>query len=143
MRQERSGLVMGTYERNCVPWSPKQTPWDFGHELLPPDFDRISGNLAMAFDHFPALETAGIKQVINGPFTFAPDGNPLVGPVRGLRNFWVACGVMAGFSQGGGVGLALSTWMVAGDPGFDVFAMARSEESRVGKGCVKKCRSRW
>src|SRR3546814_8417077 len=78
----------------------------------------------MAFDHFPALETAGIKQVINGPFTFAPDGNPLVGPVRGLRNFWVACGVMAGFSQGGGVGLALSNWMVEGDPGFDV----RSEE---------------
>src|SRR3546814_10234180 len=77
----------------------------------------------MAFDHFPALETAGIKQVINGPFTFAPDGNPLVGPVRGLRNFWVACGVMAGFSQGGGVGLALSNWMVEGDPGFDVFAM--------------------
>ncbi|HEY9536783.1 MAG TPA: glycine cleavage T C-terminal barrel domain-containing protein, partial [Kiloniellaceae bacterium] len=63
------------------------------------------------------------KQVINGPFTFAPDGNPLVGPVRGLRNFWVACGVMAGFSQGGGVGLALSNWMVEGDPGFDVFAM--------------------
>src|SRR3546814_3584770 len=90
MRQERSGLVMGTYERNCVPWSPKQTPWDFGHELLPPDFDRISGNLAMAFDHCPALETAGIKQVINVPFTFAPDGNPLVGPRRGLRNSWVA-----------------------------------------------------
>src|SRR3546814_16546396 len=66
----------------------------------------------MAFDHFPALETAGIKQVINGPFTFAPDGNPLVGPVRGLRNFWVACGVMAGFSQGGGVGLALANWIV-------------------------------
>jgi len=123
MRQEGKGLVMGTYERNCVPWSPKQTPWDFGHELLQPDLDRISGNLAMAFDHFPALETAGIKQVINGPFTFAPDGNPLVGPVRGLRNFWVACGVMAGFSQGGGVGLALSNWMVEGDPGFDVFAM--------------------
>jgi dimethylglycine dehydrogenase len=129
MRQEGKGLVMGTYERNCVPWSPKQTPWDFGHELLPPDLDRISGNLAMAFDHFPALETAGIKQTINGPFTFAPDGNPLVGPVRGLKNFWVACGVMAGFSQGGGVGLALSNWMVEGDPGFDVFAM---DVSRLG-----------
>ena len=50
----------------------------------------------------PALENAGIKQVINGPFTFAPDGNPLVGPVQGLTNFWVACAVMAGFSQGGG-----------------------------------------
>ncbi len=61
--------------------------------------------------------------IINGPFTFAPDGNPLVGPVQGLRNFWCACAVMAGFSQGGGVGLALSNWMVEGDPGFDVWAM--------------------
>ncbi|GAB4225373.1 MAG: FAD-dependent oxidoreductase [Kiloniellaceae bacterium] len=129
MRQEGKGLVMGTYERNCVPWSEKQTPWDFGHELLQPDLDRISANLDMAFDHFPALESAGIKQVINGPFTFAPDGNPLVGPVRGLKNFWVACGVMAGFSQGGGVGLALANWMTEGDPGFDVFAM---DVSRFG-----------
>lgn len=123
MRQERNGLVMGTYEQGGVPWSEKQTPWDFGHELLQPDLDRISDNLAVAFDHFPALETAGIKQVINGPFTFAPDGNPLVGPVRGLKNFWVACGVMAGFSQGGGVGLALTNWMTDGDPGLDIFAM--------------------
>ena len=60
---------------------------------------------------------------MNGPFTFAPDGNPLVGPIKGLRNYWVACGVMAGFSQGGGVGLALSNWMIDGDPGFDVWAM--------------------
>ena len=52
-----------------------------------------------------------------------PDGNPLVGPIKGLRNFWVACGVMAGFSQGGGVGLALSRWMVDGDPGADVWGM--------------------
>ncbi len=61
--------------------------------------------------------------MINGPFTFAPDGNPLIGPVKGLKNFWVACGVMAGFSQGGGVGLALSNWMIGGDPGFDVWGM--------------------
>jgi dimethylglycine dehydrogenase len=123
MRQEHGGLVMGTYEQGGRPWSPRETPWDFGHELLQPDLDRIADNLAVAFDHFPALESAGIKQVINGPFTFAPDGNPLVGPVRGLKNFWVACGVMAGFSQGGGVGLALASWMVEGDPGLDVFAM--------------------
>ncbi|RVB28208.1 FAD-dependent oxidoreductase, partial [Mesorhizobium sp. M7A.F.Ca.CA.001.16.1.1] len=64
-----------------------------------------------------------IKQIINGPFTFALDGNPLVGPVQGLTNFWCACAVMAGFSQGGGVGLALSNWMVHGDPGFDVWGM--------------------
>jgi dimethylglycine dehydrogenase len=69
------------------------------------------------------LERAGVKSVIHGPFTFAPDGNPLVGPVPGLRNYWSACGVMAGFSQGGGVGLSLAQWMVEGEPERDVFAM--------------------
>src|SRR5258706_13247245 len=72
------------------------------------------------------MGTIGIKRVVNGPFTFAPDGNPLVGPVRGLRGYWVAGGVMAGLSQGGGVGLALATWMTAGDhgdSGMDVWAM--------------------
>jgi dimethylglycine dehydrogenase len=123
LRQERQGVLLGTYERNGVPWSPKTTPWNFSAELLPPDLDRIAHNLEVGFQHFPALAEAGIKRVINGPFTFSPDGNPLVGPVRGLRNFWVACGVMAGFSQGGGVGLALAGWMIHGDPGFDVWAM--------------------
>jgi dimethylglycine dehydrogenase len=123
LRQERSGMVLGTYEQECVPWQPRQTPWDFGSELLAPDLDRIAPNLEIGQRHFPALAKAGIKTVINGPFTFSPDGNPLVGPVPGLRNFWCACAVMAGFSQGGGVGLALSQWMVHGDPGFDVWAM--------------------
>jgi len=123
LRQERKGVLLGTYEHDGVPWSPRQTPWDFSAELLPSDLDRIADNLEVGFKHFPALAEAGIKQIINGPFTFAPDGNPLVGPVRGLRNHWVACGVMAGFSQGGGVGLALANWMIQGDPGFDVFAM--------------------
>jgi dimethylglycine dehydrogenase len=122
-RQEGKGLLLGTYEKACVPWSPKTTPMDFGHELLAPDLDRIAPSLELAFSHFPALEKAGIKRVINGPFTFAPDGNPLVGPVPGLRNFYLACGVMAGFSQGGGVGLTLANWIAEGDPGMDVFAM--------------------
>jgi len=123
LRQERGGMLMGTYEKACVPWAEKQTPWEFGHELLAPDIDRIAPSLEVGFEHFPAFQNAGIKQIINGPFTFAPDGNPLVGPVRGLPGFWCACGVMAGFSQGGGVGLALANWMTDGDPGFDVFAM--------------------
>ncbi len=123
MRQERSGMVLGTYEKACVPWQPRQTPWDFGTELLEPDLDRIAPSLELGHKHFPAMAKAGIKRIINGPFTFSPDGNPLVGPVQGLRNFWCACAVMAGFSQGGGVGLALSQWMVNGDPGFDVWAM--------------------
>jgi dimethylglycine dehydrogenase len=123
LRQERGGMLMGTYEKACKPWSEKTTPWDFGHELLEPDIDRIAPSLEVGFRHFPAFQKTGIKQIINGPFTFAPDGNPLVGPVRGLKGFWCACGVMAGFSQGGGVGLALANWMIEGDPGFDIWAM--------------------
>lgn len=116
-------MLLGTYEKACKSWSPVTTPWDFGHELLAPDLDRIAPSLEVGFRHFPAIEKAGIKQIIAGPFTFAPDGNPLVGPVQGLTNFWSACAVMAGFSQGGGVGLALTNWMVDGDPGFDVWGM--------------------
>ncbi len=123
MRQERGGMLLGTYERAGVPWSPRTTPWDFGQDLLANDLERIAPSLEVGFEHFPRLASAGIKKVVNGPFTFAPDGNPLVGPVRGLRNYWVACGVMAGFSQGGGVGLALSHWMVDGDPGADIWGM--------------------
>ena len=129
LRQERGGMLMGTYEKACVPWSEKQTPWDFGHELLEPDIDRIAPSLEVGFQHFPAFENAGIRRIINGPFTFAPDGNPLVGPIKGMTNYWSACGVMAGFSQGGGVGLALANWIVNGDPGFDVWAM---DVSRFG-----------
>lgn len=129
LRQERNGMLMGTYEKACRPWSPLNTPWDFGHELLAEDIERITPELEVGFRHFPAFNKAGIKKVINGPFTFSPDGNPLVGPVRGMTNFWSACAVMAGFSQGGGVGLALANWMIHGDPGFDVFAM---DVSRYG-----------
>ncbi|MCC5984082.1 MAG: GcvT family protein [Rhodobacteraceae bacterium] len=122
-RQEGRGILLGTYEQACKPWSPVTTPWDFGHELLQPDIDRLAPSLEIGFRHFPPYERAGIKQIINGPFTFAPDGNPLVGPVQGLTNYWSACAVMAGFSQGGGVGLVLANWMTTGDPGHDVFGM--------------------
>jgi dimethylglycine dehydrogenase len=123
MRQEGKGMLLGTYERSGVPWSEHTTPWDFAMELLPPDLERIAPSLEVGFQHYPPIERAGIKKIINGPFTFAPDGNPVIGPIRGLKNYWVACGVMAGFSQGGGVGLALANWMVHGDPGADIWAM--------------------
>jgi len=123
LRQEGRGLCIGFYEQACRPWAVDGTPWDFGHELLPDNLDKISDSIAFAYQRFPVLETAGVKTVIHGPFTFAPDGNPLVGPVPGLRNYWSACGVMAGFSQGGGVGLTLAQWMVEGEPDRDVFAM--------------------
>ena len=123
LRQEGKGLCIGFYEQPCRAWSIDGTPWEFGHELLPDDFDKIEDSIAFAYNRFPALEKAGVKSVIHGPFTFAPDGNPLVGPVPGLRNYWSACGVMAGFSQGGGVGLMLAQWMVEGECERDVTAM--------------------
>ncbi len=123
LRQEGRGLCIGFYEQPCKPWAVDGTPWNFGHELLPDDFDKITDSIEFAYERFPVLATAGVKSVIHGPFTFAPDGNPLVGPVPGVRNYWSACGVMAGFSQGGGVGLTLAQWMIDGEPERDVFAM--------------------
>jgi dimethylglycine dehydrogenase len=123
LRQEGRGLVLGIYEQDCEAWAVDGTSWDFGHELLPDKLDRIAEPLDYAYKRYPVLAEAGIKRIINGPFTFAPDGNPLVGPVPGLTNYWTACAVMAGFSQGGGVGLTVAEWMIEGEPSRDVFAM--------------------
>ena len=123
MRQERGGALLGTYEPHGVVWSPLKTPDDFAMQLLPEDFERLAPYFEVGFRHFPALGRVGIRKAVNGPFTFAPDGNPLVGPVRGVRNYWVACAVMAGFSQGGGIGLVLSRWMKEHDPGQDILSM--------------------
>ena len=122
-RQEQQGMLLGTYEPAATPWKISGTPDDFGHDLLPPDIDRISDRLNMSFERIPALAEAGIKDVINGPFTFGPDGNPIIGPVPGMKNYWVAVGVMAGFCQGGGVGLSMAEWMIDGEPSIDVWAM--------------------
>ncbi|MCH1425837.1 MAG: FAD-dependent oxidoreductase [Alphaproteobacteria bacterium] len=122
-RQERQGMLLGTYEPQSTPWKVEGTPWDFGHELLNPDLDRIADRLEMSFERIPAIGNAGIKNIINGPFTFGPDGNPMIGPVPGMKNYWVAVGVMAGFCQGGGVGLTMAEWMIDGEPSIDVWAM--------------------
>lgn len=122
-RQEREGMLLGTYEPVGVPWKVDGTPWDFGHELLPPNLEHIADRLELAFERVPALANAGIKDAINGPFTFGPDGNPMIGPVPGMTNYWCAVGVMAGFCQGGGVGLTMAEWMIDGEPSIDVWAM--------------------
>jgi dimethylglycine dehydrogenase len=124
MRQERGGVLLGVYETPATPWAVQGTPWEYGdRELLPPDLERLTCALEKGFTRFPVLNSAGIRRIVNGPFTFTADGNPLVGPVPGVPNYWAACGVMAGFCQGGGVGLALATWMIEGEPDGDVFAL--------------------
>jgi len=130
LQQERKGVILGVYERNPRHWQTEGAEWDYGMELLPEDIDRISPELLIGFSRFPSLQRAGIRKWVNGAFTFTPDGNPLVGPVPGLRNFWAACGCMGGFSQGGAIGKVLSEWIVEGDPGTDIFGM---DVARYGK----------
>ena len=123
LRQEHKGVLLGIYERNYKHWNMEGAPWDYGMDLIQEDIGRISDELTMGFARYPCLETAGVKRWINGAFTFSPDGNPLVGPVPGVPNYWCACGVMAGFLQGGGVGKSLAEWIIHGEPEADVYGM--------------------
>jgi dimethylglycine dehydrogenase len=130
LQPDRKGVLLGVYEQNPRHWKTEGADWEYGMELLPTDIDRISPELEIGFNRFPVLQNAGIRRWVNGAFTFTPDGNPLVGPVPGMRNYWVACGCMGGFSQGGAIGLTLANWMIDGDPGHDIFGM---DIARYGK----------
>jgi dimethylglycine dehydrogenase len=123
MRQDQNGLLVGIYETHPQHWSMDGAPWDYGIELLQENIDRISDELELVHRRYPVLQTTGIRKWVNGAFTFSPDGNPLVGPVAGKPGYWLACGVMAGFLQGGGVGKALAEWMIRGETSEDVFGL--------------------
>ena len=122
-RQERYGMLLGTYEKACVPWSEKTTPWDFGQNLLPNDLERIAPELEVGFAHFPAFNKVGIKKIVNGPFTFAPDGNPLIGPIKRPQE------LLGGLRRDGRLQPGRRRRPRArqldddGDPGFDVWGM--------------------
>jgi dimethylglycine dehydrogenase len=139
LRQEGKGVLLGVYELNPRHWHLEGAPWDYGMELIPEDIDRISPELSKGFERFPCVQRVGIKRWVNGAFTFTPDGNPLVGPVPGVPNYWVACGVMAGFSQGGGIGRTLAEWIVNGEPSVDAFGMdvARFGDFAANRGYLK------
>jgi dimethylglycine dehydrogenase len=123
LQREKNGVLLGVYEQNPRHWEVDGPAWDYGMELIPEEIERISPELSIGFERFPVLQRVGIKRWVNGAITFTPDGNPLVGPVSGVPNYWAACGVMAGFSQCAAIGLALANWIVDGDPGDDVFGM--------------------
>lgn len=82
MRSEQNGMLIGVYEQDCKPWAEDSTPWEYAeNDLLQPDLDRIAPELGKAYERYPVLNEAGLKTIVNGPFTFAPDGNPLVGKI--------------------------------------------------------------
>lgn len=123
LQREGDGVLLGVYELNPRHWDPDGAPWGYGRDLFPPEPDRIMPELRIGFERFPTLKTVGIRRWVPGAIAFTPDGNPLVGPVAEVPNYWAACGCMAGISQGAGIGLALANWIADGDPGYDVFGM--------------------
>ncbi|MEM6478355.1 MAG: FAD-dependent oxidoreductase, partial [Pseudomonadota bacterium] len=123
LRQDQKGVLLGIYEIDYEHWAMDGAPWDYGMELFQEQTDRIEKELILGFERYPVLQEVGVKTWVNGAFTFSPDGNPLVGPVKGMPGYWLACGVMAGFLQGGGVGKTLAEWMIHGEPEADAWSM--------------------
>ena len=123
VRQERDGLILGPYEKEAQVWSVDGVPPEFGADLMPPDLDRIEHIILAAMERIPALETAGVKTVVNGPITFSPDANPLIGPAHGLQNAWLLTGSSMGVMEGGGAGWFLAKWMTHGAPPMDALAV--------------------
>jgi 4-methylaminobutanoate oxidase (formaldehyde-forming) len=121
-KEEVGGLVMGGYEPNPKPWAVDGIPGDFHFSLLDSDFDHFEPIMELALGRVPALATAGIKTLTNGPESFTPDGNFILGEAPELKNFFVGAGFNAfGIASGGGAGMALAEWVHKGEPPFDLW----------------------
>ena len=130
LRQEGQGLLVGAYEKDLRFWAEEGTPLDFAHELFADDLDRIEENMMRAIERVPAIGTAGIKRVINGPMIWSPDSNVLYGPHPDLKNYFCCNGIIPGFSQSGGMGLMSAQWIIEGESHYDMFAW---DVARFGK----------
>ncbi|MDZ4392332.1 FAD-dependent oxidoreductase [Cypionkella sp.] len=121
-KEDVGGLVWGGYEPNPKPWAVKGIPEGFHFDLLTSDFDHYSQFMEDAIARVPALATAGVKQLLNGPESFTPDGNFILGEAPELRNFYVGAGFNAfGIASGGGAGMALAEWAAKGEAPYDLW----------------------
>ena len=123
LRMERDGVIIGPYEKQGKPWSIDGVPPQFGMELLEPDIDAIADIAGLAMERVPAAAEGGIKSIVNGPITFTPDANPLIGPAFDLQNAWLLTGSSMGVMEGGGAGKFLAEWMDGGEPPMDALAV--------------------
>ncbi len=122
-KEEVGGLVMGGYENNPIPWAVDGIPKGFHYMLLDSNFDHFEPLMELALGRVPALETAGIKTLTNGPESFTPDGNFIIGEAPELANFFVGAGFNAfGIAAGGGAGMALAEWVANGGPPYDLWS---------------------
>ena len=123
-KEEVGGLVMGGYEANPIPWAIDGIPPGFHYTLLGSNFDHFEQIVDLALGRVPALETAGVRQLTNGPESFTPDGNFILGEAPELKNFFVGAGFNAfGIAAGGGAGMALAEWVAKGEPPFDLWSV--------------------
>ena len=123
-KEEVGGLVMGGYEPNPQPWAVDGIPRPFQFQLLEPDFDHFAPTMDLAIGRVPALQNAGINQLINGPESFTPDGNFILGEAPELKNFYVGAGFNAfGIAAGGGAGMALAEWVQRGVAPYDLWVV--------------------
>lgn len=126
LRQDKHGLNLGPYERNCkAHWVTPQDPMpdDFSFQLYPDDLDRLEYYIEDAMARVPLLGTGGIERNINGPIPYAPDGLPMVGPMPGVPNAFEGHCFTFGIAQGGGAGKVLSEWIMYGETEQDMWAV--------------------
>ncbi|OED41568.1 FAD-dependent oxidoreductase [Chromatiales bacterium (ex Bugula neritina AB1)] len=123
-KEEVGGLVMGGYEPNPIPWAVDGIPEGFSYSLLDSDFDHFEPMLELSLGRVPALAEADIKQLTNGPESFTPDGNFILGESPELANFYIGAGFNAfGIASGGGAGMALAEWVYKGEPPYDLWSV--------------------
>jgi 4-methylaminobutanoate oxidase (formaldehyde-forming) len=121
-KEEVGGLVMGGYEPNPKPWAEDAIPDRFEFQLLEDDLEHFEPLLELAVGRVPAMQSAGIKEFINGPESFTPDGNFILGEAPEVRGIFVGAGFNAfGIASGGGAGMALAEWVAKGAPPFDLW----------------------
>jgi dimethylglycine dehydrogenase len=142
LRQEGLGLLVGAYEKDMKFWAESGTPLDFGHELFPDDLERIEPNMQRAIKRVPAIGSAGIKRVINGPMIWSPDSAALFGPLPEISHYFCCTGVIPGFSQSGGLGRLAAEWMIEGEPTLDMFAWDLTRFGRWAGPAFTKARVR-
>ncbi|MEL7014135.1 MAG: FAD-dependent oxidoreductase, partial [Pseudomonadota bacterium] len=125
LRQEKTGLNLGPYERNCkAHWVTPEDPMpeDFSFQLYPDDLERLEYYIEDAMERLPLLGEAGVGRNINGPIPYAPDGLPMIGPMPGVKNAFEGHSFTFGIAQGGGAGKVLSEWIMHGETEWDMWA---------------------
>ncbi|MEX2629233.1 MAG: FAD-dependent oxidoreductase [Tistlia sp.] len=123
LREERNGWILGPYEKHAPACFVDGVPPTFEKDLFPGDLERLLPHVEACMRRVPSFENAGIKDIVNGPISYCPDGNPMVGPAFGLPNFWISEGHSFGITAAGGAGWQLAEWMVEGEPTVDMMGV--------------------